>query len=230
VRNAQVAAAFAAGLVGLFAPAAADAHFVLHAPESWAAQDSQGQPQKTAPCGQADSQVAAVPSNAVTAFQAGQTITVTIDEVTYHPGHYRVVLSATGQGGLPADPVASPPGTCESLAIQDPPVFPVLADGMLRHTDPLDGPQSFEVTLPADVTCTRCTLQVLEFMSAEVGGNGFCFYHHCADISIAAATAGAGGGDGCACTAGGGGRASLAAMIAALAVAGGRSLRRRRGD
>jgi hypothetical protein len=37
--------------------------------------------------------------------------------------------------------------------------------------------------LPTDVTCTRCTLQVLEFMTAH---GAPCFYHHCADISIAA--------------------------------------------
>ena len=39
-----------------------------------------------------------VPTDVVTAFQPGQTITVSVDEVTFHPGHYRVVLSPTGQG------------------------------------------------------------------------------------------------------------------------------------
>jgi len=196
-----------AGAAVALAPAAADAHFVLQQPASWAEQDPQGQPQKTAPCGQADPQVAAVPTGAVTAFQAGQTITVSVDEVTFHPGHYRVVLSTTGQGGLPADPETTLPGTCMALDVQDPPVYPVLADGMLPHTDPFVGPQSFQVTLPRDVTCTGCTLQVLEFMQADVGGSGNCFYHHCANISIApadAADAGVegGGGGGCACALG----------------------------
>jgi hypothetical protein len=206
-------------------PAVARAHFVLDAPRSWAEQDRQGHPQKTAPCGQADPQTAAVPTGVVTPFHAGQTITVTINETTYHPGHYRVVLSATGQGGLPADPTATPPGTCESLAIQDPPVFPVLADGVLRHVDPLDGPQSFQVTLPDDVTCTHCTLQVLEFMSVEVGGNGACFYHHCADISIAAAGASsdANGGCGCSTVARRESLGGLLILLGALAVAGLRS-------
>jgi hypothetical protein len=187
------------------APGAAEAHFVLQQPASWAEQDGQGQPQKTAPCGQADPQIAAVPTGAVTAFRPGDTITVTVDETTFHPGHYRVVLSTTGQGGLPADPATTLPGTCMGLEIQDPPVYPVLADGMLPHTDPFTGPRSFQVTLPRDVTCTGCTLQVLEFMQADVGGSGNCFYHHCANISIAAATdAGAdavdgGDGGGCAC-------------------------------
>src|SRR5512142_1968705 len=123
----------------LLAPARAVAHFVLQTPVSWAQQDAQGQPQKSAPCGQADPQIAAVPTNAVTAFQPGQTITVTVDEVVYHPGHYRVVLSTNGPDGLPPDPETTLPGTCMGLAIEDPPVYPVLAEGMLPHTDPLAG-------------------------------------------------------------------------------------------
>lgn len=203
MRRVHIAATAAA--VAL-APAVADAHFVLQQPASWAEQDAQGQPQKTAPCGQADP-IAAVPTGAVTSFRPGQTITISVDETTFHPGHYRVVLSTTGQGGLPADPATTLPGTCMGLDVQDPPVYPVLADGMLPHTDPFDGPQSFQVTLPRDVTCTGCTLQVLEFMQADVGGSGNCFYHHCATISIAPADAGtdgaaAGDDSGCSCAIG----------------------------
>src|SRR5262245_66125451 len=119
MRNADIAAAAAAVAIP-FAAATAEAHFVLQAPASWAAKDGNGNPQKTAPCGQADPQVAAVPTNAVTSFRAGETITITIRETTFHPGHYRVVLSETGPGGLPADPVTTEPGTCTALAIQDP--------------------------------------------------------------------------------------------------------------
>jgi MYXO-CTERM domain-containing protein len=190
-RFAAVVAVVVASALGLL-PAAAHAHFVLTEPASWAVQDTLGNPQKSSPCGQADAQITAVPTNAVTAFQPGQTITVTIDEAVFHPGHYRVVLSTTGPAGLPPDPETTVPGTCMALDIQDPPVYPVLADGMLPHTEPLGGPQSFEVKLPSDVTCDGCTLQVLEFMSAEVGGSGNCFYHHCANLSIAAPS---GGGD-----------------------------------
>jgi hypothetical protein len=187
MRTADIAAAAAAGAI-VFAAATAHAHFVLQAPASWAEQDGNGNPQKTAPCGQSDPQVAAVPTNAVTSFKAGQTITVTIDETTFHPGHYRVVLSTTGPSGLPPDPETTIPGTCIDLAIQEPPVFPVLADGVLQHTEPFDTvpvPRSFQVPLPSDVTCPSSTLQVLEFMQADVGGAGNCFYHHCANISIA---------------------------------------------
>jgi len=229
MRLSDIAALAVAGVV-ILAPATAGAHFVLQAPANWAEQDIQGQPQKTAPCGQADPEVTAVPTNAVTSFTAGQTITVTIDETTFHPGHYRVLLSTTGPAGLPADPIATEPGTCVGLAIQDPPVLPVLADGMLQHTDPFVGPQSFPVKLPDGVTCTNCTLQVLEFMQADVGGNGFCYYHHCANVSIATATTDAGGdgggggeGGGCACAVTSD-RASFAPLLVLLAIAG---LRRR---
>ena len=228
MRKADIAAVAAAGAIVL-APARAEAHYVLKEPASWDEQTAQGDPQKTAPCGQADVAFAAVPTNVVTPFQAGQTITVTVDEVTFHPGHYRVVLSTAGQGGLPADPTPTLPGTCMELPIQDPPVFPVLADGVLPHTDPFTGPQSFQVTLPSDVTCASCTLQVLEFMQADVGGSSNCFYHHCADISIAAAATDAGadsgtdvggsdgGGGGCGCVIGGS-RTSLGALFIMIAV------------
>jgi len=57
----------------------------------------------------------------------------------------------------------------------------VLVDGALEHTEAFQGTQIIQVTLPSDVTCTRCTLQVLEFMTSH---GAPCFYHHCADISI----------------------------------------------
>jgi hypothetical protein len=232
MRKSDIVALVAAGAV-LLAPGRAVAHFVLQTPASWAEQDGQGNPQKTAPCGQADPQIAAVPTGAVTPVGAGQAITIVIDEATYHPGHYRVALSTTGPTGLPPDPPTTVPGTCMGLEIEDPPVYPVLADGMLPHTDPLSGPQSFQITLPGDITCANCTLQVLEFMQADVGGSGNCFYHHCATLSIGAAgatdggadaAAGDGGGNGCSCAVGER-RGSLGALFA-IAIAAG--LRRRR--
>jgi hypothetical protein len=46
-----------------------------------------------------------------------------------------------------------------------------------------------QVTLPPNVTCDHCTLQVIQFMSDHGLNNpGGCFYHHCADISIKAGT------------------------------------------
>ena len=172
------------------APRVATAHFVLHAPASWREQGSLGDPQKTGPCG--DEANAAAPTGIVTAFSPGETITITIDEAIYHPGHYRVALAVHDRSELPAEPAVTPSQytECGTADVMRPPVFPILADGVLPHTQPFDDLQSFTVTLPSDVTCDHCTLQVIEFMSSH---GSPCFYHHCADISIKAG----GGGDGC---------------------------------
>jgi MYXO-CTERM domain-containing protein len=223
----RVAVAALALAAGAAVPATARAHFALQAPPSWAAQDDLGGPQKSAPCGQADPGQPPSQSGTVTSFAPGDTVTITINEKIPHPGHYRVVLSTTGQSGLPVDPLVTAVGTdpCGSTVIQSPPVFPVLADGMLAHTGPFSAPQTFTVTLPTDVTCTNCTLQVAEFMSNHgLNDPGGCFYHHCADISI---QPGGGGNDagsiepgspspGCGCAVGDA-RASLAGVLLLLA-------------
>jgi len=172
-------------LVLLFcvAPRDAAAHFILQDPASWQSQTSAGMPQKLGPCG---NEAGGTPTGAITAFQTGQTITITIHEVIFHPGHYRVALAVNDRSELPPEPTVTPGVmACGTVPIMDPPVFPVLADGQLIHTSPFSGPQSFQVTLPAGVTCTHCTLQVIEFMSDHaLNVPGGCFYHHCADISI----------------------------------------------
>ena len=155
---------------------------------SWAQQGDLGDPQKEPPCGAAPATAAA--TGVVTAFAPGDMVTVMINETVPHPGHYRVALSTSGQGGLPADPVVTPTAgdACGSTVIQSPPVFPVLADGMLAHTSAFSTPQTFSFRLPTDVTCTsNCVLQVVEYMSSH---GAPCFYHHCANITIQA-----GGGD-----------------------------------
>lgn len=168
------------------APAPANAHFILKAPEASLAQDNLGSPQKAAPCGDDGSGVA---SGKVTAYQSGQTITVTINETIYHPGHYRISLGVGGPGDIPVEPVVTPDASspCGSAPIDPNPVFPVLADGVFKHNAPFDAPQSITITLPKDVTCDHCTLQVLEFMSNHgLNDPGGCYYHHCSDISIQA--------------------------------------------
>jgi len=236
--------AFMLGTAPILIPAAARAHFVLQSPQSWAQLDASGSPQKSAPCGQADPGITPVATNVVTPYAPGDTVTITINEVVTHPGHYRVVLSESGQSGLPADPPVTAGSTaCGSTEVQNPPVYPVLADGVLDHTAAFSGPQTFTVTLPNNVTCAKCTLQVVEFMSNHGLNNpGGCFYHHCADISIqsgggsgSGGSTGAGGsgtgtggsssgGGGCAVGGGGGSVVGLAFVLLVL----GRRRRRRR--
>jgi MYXO-CTERM domain-containing protein len=171
-----------AALVTLL-PHDAAAHFVLDEPASAGEQDALGSPQKLGPCGD---ESGGGPTGEITAYQSGDTISITIHETIFHPGHYRIALSVNDRSELPEEPIVTAGSTpCGSVPIMDPPVFPVLADGVLIHTEPFSGPQTFEVTLPADVTCTHCTLQVIEFMSNHgLNVPGGCFYHHCADISI----------------------------------------------
>src|SRR5207244_5101402 len=175
-----VGRAFLIAAASAFGPRVAHAHFILIAPDSWMSQDSFGLPEKLGPCGD---EGGGTPTAAVTAFRSGQAISVTINEVIFHPGHYRVALAVNDRSELPPEPTVTPKAgdPCGSAAIQNPPTFPILADNVLPHTGPFPGPQTFTVTLPTDVTCTKCTLQVLEFMSSHPAP---CFYHHCADISV----------------------------------------------
>ena len=160
------------------------AHFKLTTPANWTAQQTDGSPQKTGPCGNEGS-----PSDAgaVTEYKVGATISIAIDETVFHQGHYRVSLAAD-QASLPKDPdsnvVPTTPGAqnCASLAINPAPALPLLADGLLVHSTAFRTPQTMQVTLPAGMLCDHCVLQVVEFMA---GGHGApCFYHHCANIKI----------------------------------------------
>ena len=152
-----------------------------------------GSPQKLAPCGDDGSGTA---TGMVTAYQAGQTITITVDEKIYHPGHYRISIGKNGPDDIPVEPIVTPGANtpCGTVPVDKNPTFPVLADGVFEHNAPFNGPQTITVTLPDNVTCDHCTLQVLEFMSNHPLNNpGGCYYHHCADISISASSTTSGG-------------------------------------
>jgi hypothetical protein len=176
----------AASVIPLLLTLEAHAHFALEAPPAYSVQDADGLPEKSAPCGQADPGDPVVPTHAITSFHSGDTITVTIDEKIFHPGHYRVAL-AMDQASLPADPIvaADANSPCGTAQIQSSMTPGVLVDNMLPHTTAFTVPQSFQVTLPTGMTCTNCTLQVIEFMSDHSLNNpGGCFYHHCAQVTI----------------------------------------------
>lgn len=174
----------------------AHAHFVLVGPASWANQDALGSPQKSAPCGQADPGAPATPTGMITTYQSGDTLSVTIKETVFHPGHYRLAI-AKDQGSLPADPKVTAGATpCGSAEIVASPTLPLLADGELVHTKAFTGNQTMQVKLPPGYTCVNCTLQVIEFMSNHgLNVPGGCFYHHCANVSIVAPDGGASGTD-----------------------------------
>ena len=177
------------------APATSWAHFTLVSPPAATEQDVLGNPQKAPPCGDDGTAVA---TEIITGYGPGDTVTITIEETIFHPGHYRIALAANDPSELPEPAPVTPGDTpCGSAPIQDPPVFPVLADGVFEHTEPFADPQqSIDITLPDDVTCTSCTLQVIQFMSDHaLNDPGGCYYHHCATLEIDGAAATSSGGD-----------------------------------
>jgi MYXO-CTERM domain-containing protein len=185
-RTAFALAAGVAAAAATLLPTAAEAHFALQEPACYSAQNILGDPQKSEPCGQADPGNPLKETGAVTTYRAGQKITLSIKETIFHPGHYRVSL-AKSIADLPKDPPVMPDMTspCGSTPIVMSPKLPLLADGVLPHTKSFTGPQTVQIQLPADFTCTKCTLQVAQFMSNHALNNpGGCFYHHCATVTI----------------------------------------------
>jgi hypothetical protein len=178
---------------------AASAHFdlVLPPPADKATDGGKGAP----PCGPL-----APASNVVTAIQGGHPLKVEVMETVGHNGFYRIALSTNSRSELPVDnvvydasgkvlpPSGKPSGQSTMHAdFENPPVFPVLADNQWNHMAGL-GADVFQadIMIP-NITCTKCTLQVIEFMwphgfnadTTYPPGGGY-FYHHCADLKITA--------------------------------------------
>jgi hypothetical protein len=166
-------------VVALF-PAAARAHFkFLEPPSTWVTESGgKGAP----PCGEG------IVSGVVTKAQGGHPLTIRILEFIPHPGHYRIALSVNSRTELPKDPeAAAVNGRSVSAPIDPAPKAPVLADGVFVHvTTPRNTEWKTEVVLP-NLTCEKCTLQMIEFMAEHAlnPGGGF-YYHHCADLQITA--------------------------------------------
>ncbi|HXU82984.1 MAG TPA: SCE4755 family polysaccharide monooxygenase-like protein [Polyangia bacterium] len=186
-------ALLAPGLIvgALSIPSVASAHIRLDMPPSFQVQNSAGDPQKSGPCGGPGTK-----SNVVTNFHAGDTVHFEWTETLAHGGHYRFAIGLKGEADVPPDPkVVAQGGTSISAPIQNPPVFPVLADGIYPHAaaDISSGKKwTYDLKLPAGMTCTACLLQITQFMTdhgSNTGGNDGYFYHHCAAVTIAAAGA-----------------------------------------
>jgi len=215
--------AWIVALPALCFTAPAFAHFTLQSPtpNTTSTDGGMGSP----PCG------VGTASNVVTPAQGGHTITLKIDEFVPHTGFYRVALALNSPSELPVDnvvkdskgnilpPSGKPSGTSASAEYEDPPVFPVLQDHLFQHDGTGEQVFQMDLTLP-NVTCEKCTLQVIEFMQGhpfntasppDTGPGGGYFYHHCADLKITADPAlppfggGGAGGGGAGAGAGGGG-------------------------
>jgi hypothetical protein len=179
-------------LAALLGPAVASpparAHFKLLAPPEWITVDGFGDPQKEGPCGTA----AGTRSNMVTRVQAGAKLKLQWQETIGHPGHFRIAIAANRADLMGPDPVVVA-NDCKSAAIQNPPVAPIIADGLFPRSVGMTGQMyEYEITVP-NMVCDRCTLQVVQFMSQHPPS---CFYYHCADLQITAAGAASDGGAG----------------------------------
>jgi hypothetical protein len=175
----------------------ADAHFVLVAPAASLVQNRLGDPQKIAPCGGVSANPTrgtpanpGLASNAVTRLTGGQSVHLLVQETVFHPGHYRVAL-ARSAAELPPDPVVTTRDSergpwSVSAAIQNPPVAPVLADGLFPHTERPTGLWEAAVMLP-NIDCPNCVLQVIQFMAEHArNSDGDYSYHHCAIVNTVA--------------------------------------------
>lgn len=172
-------------------PGSVSAHFKLLEPASWLIEDDRGDPQWAGPCGGTNTNWG-TPSYAVTKVTGGTRLHIKVQETAFHPGFYRVALAVNSPLELPSDPTAETrPGDrgpiSVSGAIQNPPQIPVLADGLFVHRARPDGamaPWETDVRLP-NITCKRCTLQVIQFMEQHSFNNpGGYTYHHCAVLAI----------------------------------------------
>jgi hypothetical protein len=185
---------FLTSLVALVvaAPMVGDAHFKLLEPAQWIVSNDRGDPQKAGPCG-GDAKDPGTPTNVVGKATGGSAVHIKVLETVYHPGHYRVALAVNSRDELPPDPVTTTRDTEKGpqsvwAVIQSPPQNPVLVDGLFPHYIRPAQPQTWEadVQLP-NISCPKCTLQVVQWMAAHgVNKPGEFTYHHCADLQITA--------------------------------------------
>jgi hypothetical protein len=171
-------------------PSVMEAHFKLLEPTSWLIEDERGDPQKAGPCGGSNTDFGK-PSYALTKAIGGSKLHVKVMETIYHPGHYRVALAVNSPTELPVDPKATTTDTDRgprsvSAEVQNPVQVPVLADGLFVHQAKADTAFETDVALP-NISCRRCTLQVIQFMEQHGANNpGMYTYHHCATLQITA--------------------------------------------
>lgn len=159
---------------GLLVGARAQAHVTLTNPMNrYGDLAYQNAYQKSSPCGHADNPPG---DQAPVVYQAGETITITIDEYVQHEGFFRVAVAGSDQ-----DFIA--PTSVDDIG-DDPNTVLVMAD------EQSGGEHQIEVTLP-DTPCDPCVLQFIQVMTA--GGNFNDNYYQCADIVIEGSVPSTGG-------------------------------------
>jgi hypothetical protein len=203
----------ASALAILLVPSRVHAHFYIDypdasdfpgpSPEPWWHEDSFGSPQKLGPCGDEDDSTDAGggPTGAVTPFVEGQTITLQWTEIVSHAGWYRVAIASSRDDFIDPPVQVDSSGNSADAGIEDPPVLPVIADGIYRHaieSAPITWPP-FTITLPA-TPCAKCTIQLIQVMLDHPSNLGMLrdgapnpdgfLYHHCIDVSILPADGG----------------------------------------
>jgi hypothetical protein len=188
--------------IALLGTSQAHAHFKLLQPASWLNEDELGGPQKGSPCGPGNARlivgddVQPIPASAaVTTFQAGETITVELQETIYHPGYFRIAIAETRAADATSahfpDPALTDTENCyyDRAAVKTVPHDAVLADGlfMAEALSAENRSLTQQVKLPEEA-CEHCTLQVVQVMEGHPASS--CFYFHCAEIQILAAEGG----------------------------------------
>jgi hypothetical protein len=174
-----------------FGSGVAHAHFLLMMPPA-ADTDTVGG-KGAPPCGPTSV------SGIVTPAQGGHALSIALTENVYHPGHYRIALSINSRSELPPDPTAivAANGNSVSAPVEDPVVFPVLADGIFNQPNATgaNGMMFQTTVMLPNITCAKCTLQIIEFMAMhplntitlpDGTTGGTFYYHHCADLAITA--------------------------------------------
>jgi hypothetical protein len=201
------------GALLLVLPVTAHAHFTLLAPPPSLANSTNGG-KGVPPCGPDAASAVVTPAQGghpltvnvtETTYHAGfYRVALSINSRTELPAD-DVVKDATGKiltvTGTTDSASAVYDSTSMKIFPQDanaviPAVFPVLAANLWPHTSNTDAVYTMQLKLATgakadvmlpNVTCAKCTLQVIEFMNMH-GANpgGGYFYHHCADLKITA--------------------------------------------
>jgi hypothetical protein len=165
-------------LVGTLWSSTSEAHLVLLNPPPRYGRNQQ----KDGPCGRVNGERSAN----VTTFRAGEQILVVWDEFINHPGHFRISFDSDGHDDF-VDPPCLANCNTRNPTIELNSNSTVLLDGI--PDTPQGGRGMAVITLP-NITCTNCTLQVIQVMYNNppytVGPGNDDLYYQCADIILEA--------------------------------------------